>query len=122
SFFSIFGSTFGSITGGGSSTAVAVAVTVTGCCATTSTGGGGGGGGAVMTTIFSSMTGALGVSTLGACNLAAISGWSLRISSSRNSAVILSRELEATLAAVMPKALALEMMSLFSKPSFLAMS
>ena len=58
----------------------------------------------------------------GAFNRAAISGWSLRSCSSRNSAVILSSELEATLAALMPNALALEMMSLFSKPSFFEMS
>src|SRR5437870_1592802 len=48
-------------------------------------------------------------------------GWSRMICCSRYSAVILSRELEATLAAML-KALALESTSLFSKPSFFEMS
>src|SRR5215469_4624810 len=106
--------------GGGSASITVVAVVVSGW--TTVSTAGGGGGGAVMTTIFSSTGAALGASTAGACSRAAISGWSLRISPSRYSALILSSELEATLAAVMPNDLALEMMSLFSRPSFFAMS
>src|SRR5215475_4881228 len=97
-----------------------VVVVVVSGCITVSTGGGGGG--ALITTIFSSAGAALGASTWGACSRAAISGWSLRISPSRYSALILSSELEATLAAVMPSVLALEIMSLFSSPSFFAMS
>src|ERR1017187_5668747 len=86
---------------------------------------GGSGGGAVMTTIFSSTGGGLGASAAGAggaLNLAAISGWSLKISSSRNSALILSSELDGTLAAVMPSVLALARIALLSKPSFFEMS
>ena len=65
-------------------------------------------GGAVMRTIFSSTGAGLGGSGSGlGANRAATSGWSLISSSSSHSAVILSSELEGTLAAAMPSALAL---------------
>ena len=55
-------------------------------------------------------------------SFAAISGWDLRISSSRYSAVILSSELDGTFAVAMPKDLAAARTSLFSKPSFFEIS
>src|SRR6516225_8187065 len=104
----------GASTGGGSTTAFT---------GPTLTSGLGSGGGAVMMTIFSSTGGGLGFSTTGAgANLAATSGCSLNSSSSRNSALILSSELDGTLAAAMPSALALARITLFSRPSFFEMS
>ena len=81
--------------------------------------GGSGGGGAVTRTIGS---GGGGGGAGGGVVGAASSGWSLRISPSRYSAVILSSELDGTLAAVMPSPFALARISLFSRPSFFEMS
>ena len=90
-----------------------------------STGGfisGGGGGGAVITTIFSSTGAAFDFLAVDSeVNLVASSGCSLQRCSSRHSALILSRELEGTRAA-MPNDLAFARISLFSKPYFFAMS
>src|SRR5215472_14654018 len=97
--------------GGASTTDAGAAAAFTG---STLISGLGSGGGAVMMTIFSSTGGGLGFSTTGVgANLAAISGCSLNSSSSRNSALILSSELDGTLAAAMPSALALARITLF---------
>jgi len=76
--------------------------------------GGGGGGGAVTRIIFSGSAGGAGA--------AVAAGFPPVNFSSRYSAVILSSELEGTLAAVMPSSLALARTSLFSRPSFFEMS
>jgi hypothetical protein len=77
-----------------------------------------------MISIFCSTGAGLGSAGAAAPGLsrAATSGRVLRISSSRYSAVILSSELDGTLAAAMPKDFAAARISLFSKPSFFEIS
>ena len=107
-----------STTGGGSGL---VSTSATG--AVTTMGGGTGAGGAEMISIFSSTGAGLGGSaTCGLFSRAAISGRDLMISSSSHSALILSSELEGTLAAAMRKSFAIKSTSLLSMPSFFAMS
>lgn len=89
----------GAISGGGDSAGAVVGGRL---------GGGGAGGGA----------GGVGGGGLGAAS----SGWARRICCSRYSAVILSSELEATRAPVMPNSLALARTVLLSRPSLFEMS
>ena len=64
----------------------------------------------------------LAFSSGGLATRAATAGLDLMISSSRTSALILSIELEGTLAAAMPNSLAFTRTSLLSRPSFFAIS
>src|ERR1017187_1829835 len=82
----------------------------------------GGSGGGVLMTTMGSLGAAFGTGGGGGASLAASSGWSMQSCSSRYSALILSSELDGTLAAAMPSDLALAIISLFSKPSFFEMS
>ena len=77
-----------------------------------------------MTLMGSWETGAgLGFSSTGlGASRAATAGLVLMISSSSHSELILSSELEGTLAATMPSSLALMRTSLFYRPSFFEMS
>src|SRR5208337_4016856 len=115
-----FSPTFGpaGLAGGGGG----LGASTTGGGSSLTSGLGGSGGGALMTRIFSSGGGGLGAGGGGGASLAASSGCSLQSCSSRYSALILSSELDGTLAAAMPSDLALARISLFSRPSFFEMS
>src|SRR5208283_1987628 len=104
--------------GGGGSTTGGGATSTWGGSSLTS--GWGGSGGGLMTTMGS--TGAALGAGGGGASLTATSGCSLQSSSSRYSALILSSELDGTLAASMPSDLALARITLFSRPSFFEMS
>src|ERR1035441_6367931 len=117
------GGNFGAAGLGGSTTGAGAVAVIVSTTAGSGLGSGGGGGAAVMRTIFSSTGAGLGGSGGGlGARRAATSGWGLTISCSSHSAVILSSELEGTLAAAMPIALACARISLFSRPSFFEMS